>query len=183
MLVSGALLTILFVVLRNFCPISGIALTRSRLAIHRLKNRTSTPGPADFDERATLAGLLAPGSDTGRWSQSQAARLEGYVVSVSEGPLEAANCYCARDVHIMLAERVDAPPTKQIVLEITPRFHLSARPGQELVGHRVRFEGWLLFDWQHAGEAENTSPRRVENWRASGWELHPVTKFEILDRK
>jgi hypothetical protein len=41
-------------------------------------------------------------------------------------------------------------------------------------------EGWLLFDREHAGESENTAPGRAANWRATAWELHPVTKIEII---
>jgi hypothetical protein len=48
------------------------------------------------------------------------------------------------------------------------------------VGHRVRFKGWLLFDREHADEAENTKPGRAANWRATAWEIHPVTTIEVL---
>jgi hypothetical protein len=48
------------------------------------------------------------------------------------------------------------------------------------VGHWVQFEGWLYFDLGHATEAENTAPGNPENWRATAWELHPVTKITVL---
>jgi hypothetical protein len=51
---------------------------------------------------------------------------------------------------------------------------------KDLVGHYCRFEGWLFFDSHHAAEAENTAPRSQNNWRATAWEIHPVTKFEII---
>jgi hypothetical protein len=107
------------------------------------------------------------------------------VVSISSGPLEAANCYCRRDIHIMLAPRADAPAREQVVLEVTPRMETTKewsleKLQRELTGGRVRFEGWLFFDALHAGESENTAPGRVNNWRATAWELHPVTKIEIL---
>jgi hypothetical protein len=44
----------------------------------------------------------------------------------------------------------------------------------------VRFTGWLFFDGEHDDEAENTRPGRPENWRATAWELHPVTRIEVL---
>jgi len=206
-LVGVALVVILFVLLRNHCPTSGLALTRQLREFHQLKNRSAFPQPADFDSRVTLEAFLHPGADESRWSAARAARIEGYVVSVSSGPLESANCYCRRDIHIMVAPRPDAPPREQLVFEVTPRTKAAnetdvrntqlANPGEstpdavpiqdrsletlklELIGRRVRFEGWLLFDSLHAAESENTAPGRANNWRATAWELHPVTKIEI----
>ncbi|MBA2704189.1 MAG: hypothetical protein H0U60_10090 [Blastocatellia bacterium] len=125
------------------------------------------------------------GDDEARWSTSRAARIEGYVVSISSGPLEAANCFCRRDIHIMLATRPDAPSREQVVLEVTPRMETTKEwtletLKRELTGRRVRFEGWLFFDALHAGESENTAPGRANNWRATAWELHPITNMEIL---
>jgi hypothetical protein len=184
-LVAIALLVILFVALRNYCPTSGVALTAQRREFQRLKNRTVLPGQTDFDTQVTLESLLQPGDDQARWSNSRAATLEGYVVSISAGPLEATNCFCRRDIHLMIAPRPDSPAREQVVLEITPRIGSTKewsleKLQRELSGRRVRFEGWLFFDALHAGESENTAPGRVNNWRATAWELHPVTKIEVL---
>jgi hypothetical protein len=150
------------------------------------------PGPRDFDGRVTLEALLQPGEDRGRWSESRAGRVEGYVVEVVEGGAEAANCFSSRerDVHIHVAPRPDAPRTEWLVLEVTPRGRLRAVEWgwdwgadtlrKELVGRRCRFEGWLLFDREHADESENTAPGARGNWRATAWELHPVTSIEVL---
>ncbi|MEO7970181.1 MAG: hypothetical protein ABI698_02700 [bacterium] len=181
-LVTVALLVILFVALRNYCPTSGLALTAQRREFQQLKNRTALPQALDFDTRVTLGTLLQPGDDQARWISSRAATLEGYVVSISSGPLEAANCFCRRDVHIMIGPRPDSPGREQVVLEVTPRMATTKELEslQQLTGRRVSFEGWLFFDGLHAGEAENTAPGKVNNWRATGWELHPLTKIEIL---
>jgi hypothetical protein len=76
------------------------------------------------------------------------------------------------------------------VLEVTPRTRdLAQAQGldwsastlqRELTGHWCRFEGWLFFDDLHAGQAENTMPGRTRNWRATAWELHPVTAIKII---
>jgi hypothetical protein len=76
------------------------------------------------------------------------------------------------------------------VVEVTPRARERAKRrgqdwsaealGRELVGRRCRFEGWLLFDREHADESENISPGSPRNWRATAWELHPVTAVEVL---
>jgi len=174
------------------CPPQGAALSAVGREFMRLKNRSAPPGAGDFDGRVTLESLLRPGEDAGRWSESRAAAVEGYVVEVVEGGVEAANCYSygRRDVHIHVAARPDAPPREWLVLEVTPRFAERARAQgldwtasglrRELSGRRCRFEGWLLFDREHAAESENTAPGSADNWRATAWEIHPITGIEVL---
>lgn len=176
----------------RYCPPQGCALTPATRAFILLKNRTTTPTDADFDRRATLDALIAPGDDRARWSESRAGVVEGYVVAVERGSVEAANCFSftRRDVHIHVAARPDAPLTETVVVEVTPRFAdlARARGGdwsldalrRTLVGHRCRFEGWLLFDQEHADESENTAHGNPADWRATAWELHPVTRIEII---
>lgn len=184
-LIVVALLITLFVALRNYCPQSGLALNNARQEFQQLKNRTPLPVQSDFDSRVTLETLLQPGDDRSRWSNSRAAQVEGYVVAVYSGPLEAANCFCRRDVHIAIGQRPDSLGREQVVLEVTPRIETTKewsleKLQRELTGRRVRFQGWLFFDALHAGESENMAPGRVNNWRATAWELHPITKIEIL---
>jgi hypothetical protein len=50
------------------------------------------------------------------------------------------------------------------------------------LGRCVRVRGWMLFDAEHKGEAENTAPGRPRNWRATAWEIHPVTSIEVAPR-
>ena len=176
----------------GMCPAGGVAVTQGRREFLRLKNRAAEPKPEDFDESVSLEALLRPGEDRGRWSESRAGRMEGYVVEVVEGGMEAANCfsYRERDVHIHVASRPGAPRTEWVVMEVTPRARRGvAESGRdwsaaalraELVGRRCRFEGWLLFDREHADESENTAPGARGNWRATAWELHPVASIEVL---
>jgi hypothetical protein len=49
-----------------------------------------------------------------------------------------------------------------------------------LVGRRVRVVGWMLFDKEHASESENLNPGNPKNWRATVWEIHPITMLEVL---
>jgi hypothetical protein len=187
-----ALVTVGLIVLDRRCPVSGIAFSKVRRDFHRLKNRTSLPQSSDFDSRVTLSLVLQPGEDSTRWSTSRAAKLDGYVVAVAKGGVELANCYlpCRRDTHIDVALRTDAPAREHIVLEVTPRLEEWARLQgldwsaptlkQKLTGHWCSFEGWLFFDLSHVAESENTAPQRQGNWRASAWEIHPITKIEVL---
>lgn len=174
------------------CPSIGIALTSRARSLHRLKNRTALPQAADFDSRVTLDALLVRGDDTNRWSTDRAARIEGYVIDVAFARPEATNCFspCRRDIHIMISTGKDAPKTEQVVVEVTPNLRDWATGHgvdwseqtlqQQLVGHWCEFEGWLYFDLGHAEESENIAANRPGNWRATAWEIHPVTKIRVV---
>jgi len=180
------------VLLKRDCPAAGIAFSQQQRDFHRLKNRTTQPQQTDFDDRVTLVNMLQTGDDRARWSSARAARVEGYVVSIGKGGIEWANCYvpCNRDTHINIALRPDASERQQVVLEITPRIETAARRQgrdwseetlkREVLGHWCSFAGWLFFDSSHAAEAENTAPSRTGNWRATAWEIHPVTNFQVI---
>lgn len=191
LLVGGAIavLAALWVVFALNCPSVGIALTSNARRLHRLKNRTAFPQPADFDSRVTLDELLKPGDDTNRWSTDNAGRIQGEVIDVAYAGAEATNCYspCRRDIHILVAKEKGAAKNEHVVLEVTPNLRAFNEDWSEknlqrqLIGHRVEFEGWLYFDVGHSDEAENTASHKPTNWRATAWELHPVTKIAVLN--
>ncbi|MCA1628900.1 MAG: hypothetical protein LC785_02585 [Acidobacteria bacterium] len=174
------------------CPRRGCALTAEKRAFVLLKNRESQPAESDFDRAASLDALLAAGDDRARWSESRAAAVEGYVVDVQVGGVESSNCFSLtrRDVHVHVARRADAPATETVVVEVTPRSAAAARARgldwslralrRDLTGRLCRFEGWLLYDREHADEALNTAPGNPVDWRATAWELHPVTRIDVL---
>jgi hypothetical protein len=181
-----AALVVVWIALARNCPDAGIALTANARNLHRLKNRTTLPQAADFDPRVTLDTLLQPGDDSSRWSNDRAARVQGQVIDVAYARPEATNCYspCRRDIHIAIANRNNAAKTEQVIVEVTP--NLRERDWSEqtlqaqLVGHWCEFEGWLYFDEGHAEESENVHPQKPGNWRATAWEIHPVTKITVL---
>jgi hypothetical protein len=187
-----AVLIIVWLVLAQNCPSSGIALTTNARNLHRLKNRTIPPRESDFDTGITLDQLLQPGDDRNRWSTDRAGRIQGEVIDVAYARPEATNCYrlSGRDIHILVATRKQAPKHEQVVVEVTPGLReWAATQGMDwseqtlqaqLVGHWVEFEGWLYFDAGHTEESENTKPQNPRNWRATAWELHPVTRITVL---
>jgi|SRR5215213_9479980 len=187
-----AIFLTLWLVLAWNCPSAGIALTGRARNLHRLKNRTALPQAADFDPRVTLDALLQPGDDRHRWSTDRAARIQGEVIDVAYARPEASNCFspCRRDVHILVAKRKGVAKTEHVVVEVTPKIGDWARQQgwdwseeklqAQLVGHWCEFEGWLYFDVGHVEESENVSPHNPENWRATAWELHPVTKITVI---
>jgi hypothetical protein len=190
--VAFAVLIALWLILARNCPSAGIALTTKTRNLHRLKNRTAFPQAADFDPRITLDTLLQPGNDTNRWSTDHAARIQGQVIDVAYARPEATNCFspCRRDIHILVANRRDAAKNEQVIVEVTPNLRDSATTQgidwseqtlqAQLVGHWCEFEGWLYFDAGHAEESENTASHNPANWRATAWELHPVTKITVV---
>jgi hypothetical protein len=175
----------------NLLP-NGISFSGRMHTLNKFKNRAQPPQASDYDNRVSLSALLRPGDDRTRWSEASAARVEGYVVSVTDGSMESANCYSflRRDTHIELALSQDVSPRERVELEVTPRTRSRAKEQgwnwstsaltSELVGHWCQFEGWLLFDRGHDEESENTNPGGVKNWRATAWELHPVTSIKVI---
>jgi hypothetical protein len=180
------------VVLAFDCPSAGIGITSRARHLHRLKNRTAFPQAADFDSTVTLDALLNRGDDSNRWSTDRAAKVQGQVIDVAYAGSEAANCFSPsrRDIHILIANRKDAPKSEQVVLEVTPKLaDWAAKQGidwseqtlhAQLVGRWCEFEGWLYFDVGHAEESENIAPGNPENWRATAWEVHPITKITVI---
>ena len=185
--VAGGLAAVLLLT-HHECPAAGLALSPAARNLARLKNRTALPRREDFDDRVTLAALLQPGDDRARWSEARAGTVEGYVVEVKKAGAEAANCFSPgrRDIHVHVAARPDAPARETVVLEVTPHLERwAARQGwdwseaglrRDLLGRWCYFEGWLLFDREHADEAANTAPGASDIWRATAWELHPLTR-------
>ena len=187
-----ALLLVAWLALAQDCPSAGIALTIRARDLHRLKNRTALPQATDFDSRITLDALLQPGDDRNRWSSTRAARIQGEVIEVAYAGTEATNCFhpSRLDIHIDIATRKGVARNEKVVLEVTPPMREWARQQgmdwsaetlhAQLVGRWCEFEGWLFFDAGHAEEAQNTAPNKPENWRATAWEIHPITKITII---
>lgn len=173
------------------------------------KNRWKMPNARDFDSRVTLAAMLAPGDDRTRFSDGRAARITGFVTecktsgsarrpppkrsgeSCNNGATHALDTDAHIDVVIRRADR--NIKTRHIVVEVTPRVReLMRRRGIDwttsvlrprIKDQWVEFEGWLFWDLDHEDEARNTDPRDREgarNWRASAWEIHPVTNIRVL---
>jgi hypothetical protein len=173
------------------CLSDALLLPRTR-ELNRLKNRIALPSHTDIDPAVTLEAMLTPGDDRARWSQDRAGSIEGVVVRVHDAGRESANCFSGTrvDAHIEIGQRLDAPPTQRVIVEVTPPMRdwaygqgndwSTATLQRELTGRRVRIQGWLMFDDEHDRESENTNPGRQDNWRATAWELHPVTAIQVV---
>jgi len=163
--------------------------------LNRHKNRYQIPGDDDIDPNVSLAAMLAPGNDVNRFDTEKAATIQGFVINAKVGGKESCNCEATnindRDTHIELSLAEDALETQRVIVEVTPRLRmLKAKDNidwktptlkESYKGKWVEVTGWLLFDSAHITQAENTHPGNASNWRATCWEIHPVTSIKVLD--
>ncbi len=179
------------------CPLEGSAESESVKELNILKNRSKFPKEEDFDTGITLSKILEEGNDLDRWSSNKAARIKGYVYDVKKGGIETCNCknkdVDERDTHIeIILDPNDNLKSKRVIVEVTPRIRKIMKSKgidwstralrDDYLGRFVEVEGWMLFDKEHENAAENTNQGRSRNWRATAWEIHPITKITLLQR-
>lgn len=185
------------------CGLTGTAKGAAAKSLSRLKNRYKLPQAADIQSTVTLAAMLAPGFDDSRFQPTFAARITGFVNNVKFGG-EQEVCNCGkrlpgdRDTHIELGLSPNVPETERVIVEVTPRLRAITKqngvdwttttlqgqnpsnPGGSILHKWVEVTGWMMFDTMHVDQAENTSPGHAGNWRATCWEIHPVTSLRVL---
>lgn len=178
-----------------------------KVADNMKRNRWDFPSESDFDSRVTLTAMLAQGNDLHRFKEGRAARITGYVVSCKSGGRahrnppqhsgESCNCGATSpvdtDTHIdVVLDVADRNvPSRHVIVEVTPRIREEMRLRRmnwstdalrrKLKNHWVEFEGWVFFDPDHLDGSANTNPGGTTNWRATSWEIHPVTSFRVLN--
>jgi hypothetical protein len=183
----------------NGCGMTGSARGNEARALNRLKNRYNRPMPEDYSRYGiTLRGMLEQGDDQRRFTNSQAADVEGYVKDVTIGGVESCNCDATdprwRDTHIVLVlDRKNKDARGTVIAEVTPRWREEMQKlgidwstdalKKTLKGKWVKLRGWMLYDWHYTEESENTNPGGKKNWRATAWEIHPVISIEVLKKK
>ena len=175
------------------CRACGTAKSGKAQALNVQKNRDES---ADEVEVLTVPQIRKP-SNNDTFTADMPVEVTGFVASVvSGGDRETCNCGRGdlRDIHINLVatpqERNN--PTRYVIVEITPRWQgqfgfdssdyqqMLQQVRDEIEGKWVLFQGWMMYDYIHAGESESTAPHRQGNWRATAWEVHPVTYYEVL---
>jgi hypothetical protein len=78
---------------------------------------------------------------------------------------------------------------ESMIVEMTPHYRDTNHPEwtadavKAAKGKQVRVYGQLMVDNEHdvSGQDCAKDPRTANCWRASVWELHPVTDFQVCD--
>ncbi len=183
----------------NGCGMAGNARGKELRVLNRLKNRYQRPMPEDYSRYdISLLKMLEAGDDRRRFTNSEAAEIEGYVRDVVIGGVESCNCNSRdpryRDTHIVLTlDSKDKRASRSVITEVTPRWRETMRLRgvdwsteglkKTLKDKWVRIRGWMLYDWHYTDESENTNPGGKKNWRATAWEVHPVISIEVLKKR
>lgn len=177
------------------CNLDGSATTARLKQLNQLKNRYTAPRDNQIDHSITLSALLAPGDDKTRWTSTSGAEITGFVLEVKPGGEETCNCGKTDPVHTdthieLVLNSTDTLGTQSVVVEVTPRMRAimgasetdwSTKTLRTQFRHKwAKVSGWMTFDSQHANAAENTNPGGANNWRATAWEIHPVTDMQIV---
>jgi hypothetical protein len=162
------------------------------------KNRYDFPKPGDFDATLKLENFIDGSAVKDKYSQAKAVEVSGYVYDVKVGGVETCNCKTSnplfRDTHIELTlNEKETGPEKRFVVEVTPRMRqILEKQGEDwttetlkarIKGQTVKIQGWLFYDNSHEKENFADDPQDnmgKKNWRATSWEIHPITSLEIL---
>jgi len=179
------------------CSIHGSSKWGSKTYyLNELKNRYNFPSPNEMDSTVTIDKLIKS-ADPNQYSTGKGIRIKGYVFKVKSGGIETCNCRSKdqfyRDTHIELtADGEHTGPQFRIIVEVTPRIRqIMSKNGidwstgsikKTLTGKNIIVTGWLLYDFEHedgsyANDPDDNAGR--PNWRASCWEVHPVTSITI----
>jgi hypothetical protein len=172
-------------------PRRGDTSVKSVQTLNILKTRTNIPTSKNMDSDITISALIKRGNDRDRWDSKMAATVVGYVAKVGVGGIESVNCHAKdaahRDTHIdLVVSKKDAKnKRKHVIVEVTPQFRsghpdwTTANLRKSLLGRCVRITGWMFFDAEHANASVNTAPSNRKDWRATAWEVHPITDIKL----
>lgn len=182
------------------CGTHGDAKNRSDYTLNALKNRYRAPRSSDFDTAISLASLLQSG-DPNQFSQAKAVVLRGYVYNVKLGGVETCNCKARdpqyRDTHIEITPDEEHTDVRyRLIAEVTPRLRaLMTKKGidwstaalrKSIKGRWIEVAGWLTYDVEHETAAWANDPDDAvgqHNWRATVWEVHPITYLKVMITK
>lgn len=177
------------------CAACGTALSIKAQQDNVLKNRDGAP-KSDTLKTLSVADMRNSANDKS-FFPDMAVEVKGYVASVVAGGRESANCVrpYLRDItiNIVASPREASDKRKHVVVEITPRWQTNLKLDdtsfeqmlqkvqRQLTGKWALFQGWMFYDAVHIAESESTNPGGESNWRATPWEIHPVTSYKLAE--
>jgi hypothetical protein len=134
----------------------------------------------------------------------------GYLYYAKKGGKESSNCQLSElediDFHIgigfdpqlaaklatkkkLTSDERTTMDQSSVIVEMSPHWRAKFQPAWNLaalapaIGHQVRVVGQLLVDNEHYDPHDDCAfpGAGTTCWRASVWELHPVTRFEVCN--
>src|SRR5258705_4742684 len=172
------------------CPKSGSAKTQKQKQLNIEKNKSVTVSSSKTPEFLPLDSMVSSGKqdDTNWFTSGKYIVTEGFLINaIEEGP-ESCNCGTAEaklkngDVHMYLGLTKTAKPKNCIIIEITPAFKKKHPDYEKFLNlkKKIRVTGFLLYDFIHRSDALMTCTKCKKVWRNNSWEIHPITKIEVL---
>lgn len=184
------------------CGLEGTANKNSKTKPGKLawignphKNRWDFPEPAKI-KKMKIEDLIASDADKSKFKAGTPVEVTAYVFNVKKGGQETCNCKTKSinfvDSHIELTPDSEHTSAKErLIVEVTPRIRSAMTDKgfdwsthglkNDILGRIVTVQGWLFYDEEHEPQAYATNPHGKGNWRASCWEIHPITSMEVLD--
>ncbi|HTH55838.1 MAG TPA: hypothetical protein VL728_07305 [Cyclobacteriaceae bacterium] len=159
------------------------------------KNRWDIPDPSKV-KTIRIEELIAKNADKKKFKSGTPVQVTAYVYDVKPGGVESCNCGTKaasfKDTHIELTPDDNKTSAEyRMVVEVTPRLRMimnkqgtdwsTTTLKKEILGHTVTIQGWLFYDEIHEPQSFSTHPDGSGNWRASCWEIHPITSIEVVD--
>jgi hypothetical protein len=176
------------------CPDQGSATSNDKKILNKLKNRIKPPPSPTKMTSAEINALPTKEKAKVNTLQNRGVVVEGFLVAAKQQGAESTNCGeggANADYHLWLVDsedQVDLTDNDTIraskgistVIEITPRWR-KVNPGwslktlNRLIKQKAKFRvtGWLMLDPEH--------PDQIGQTRGSIWEIHPITKIEVLN--
>ena len=161
----------------NDCPVKGGSNNANHQHADSAKNRSAIPDHYDTVTFDYMAGLTK--GDTGTWNRG--VMVDCWIMETKAGGQESCNCGSKvfTDTHIYLApDSLCRDKKKCIIAEITPRLRATVGTNWH-VGQHVRVYGWLFKDEEHWPNSVIDAGKSLL-WRHTTFEIHPITKIEVL---
>jgi len=171
------------------CPPQGTATSKRLQDLNVMKNRSVYPLNKAKD--LSIYNVMDTGDDSNRFTDSQYVSIQAWVIYFKSGGSESCNCQSKDptqwDIHIGIAPDSAADKKDCMIIEVTPAskkklgIFIDKNFGNQIVHHYVRIWGFMFWDDEHKQNSTHTAkPGTRDIFRATGWEIHPVTDIQII---